>query len=238
MKRVGFFMSFLLLALLVGHAYANLIENGGFEDGLSGWTAINAEVKGPWGASATTQRIDPVTGSSMAVLAPGDESFPLGQGDAALLQSFLPGGYTSVTISFDFNLQALDTTWRAEAGPDSLIAIVVDVSDRQVYGGSIPFNDPHDGLGKPQTSSVYGWTHIETTATEPAGFAAGTFVISFLLRNSEGTGGDPGQYFSAYLDNVSIEGINPIPEPGTMLLLGSGLAGLAGFRRWRQRKEG
>ena len=51
-----------------------------------------------------------------------------------------------------------------------------------------------------------------------------TTTIGFSFRN------DPGFFC---LDDISV---SPVPLPGTLMLMGSGLSGLVGIARWRRRK--
>ena len=43
--------------------------------------------------------------------------------------------------------------------------------------------------------------------------------------------------YSAYCANDVISGTNPVPEPATLFLIGSGLLGLTGFRRNKSKRN-
>jgi hypothetical protein len=82
-----------------------------------------------------------------------------------------------------------------------------------LFGGQTVFHTINDSLN---TRPGYALESFLVTAN------SASTVIDFQIRN------DP-TYQS--VDNVSVEIANSVPEPGTLALMGLGLAGLAGARR-------
>jgi hypothetical protein len=100
------------------------------------------------------------------------------------------------------------------------------------------------------TGSARGWSFEVTNLFAFNGDITATYFnavqltgdapVGDLFRNINIAFSAPLTYQLAYItdtDNLKFAGdIQPVPEPGTMMLLGSGLAGLVGYGRKRFRK--
>ncbi len=220
MKKLStVFIVLLLLFGIVGGASANLIKNGDFETGNLGeyWTSSGAVEVVNLGELSSLQGMD----NYFVILGLNTTS-----GESALSQSFTVQDMDQVTISFDWAFDFYDKNWKSD---DIFISILSAEGDDN-YNFEVTMKELQSGI-------VYGWG---------AGLMSGCFTktydlslannaeVEFIL--SEGNGWKTGSI--AGIDNVSAIvaefSSSPVPEPATMLLLGSGLAGIAVFARKRR----
>jgi hypothetical protein len=209
-KFCSSFLAVMMLTFgIVGMAGAvELLDNPGFEAGLTGWSHTANVI-----ADGERYGISPTEGSLQAVM-----SAYVGALDSSLSQGFSidPTLYTGATISFDYNLKAVNW-FPLDWGTDSLSVSyngteILNISLEDAFGGG---------------ATELGWTSFSENYSA-IDLGIGPLTVAFHVENAPPGGGDPWQALHGYIDNVSIDA-NPIPEPGTMLLLGFGLLGLAGY---------
>jgi hypothetical protein len=224
-----------------------LIVNGGFTTDLSSWTTsgtANRRVVGnAINANGGNSGFNGSFGSAFAAL--GDLSAAIGGdpdngGIHSISQSFLLpavwGGFMiesyDLTISFRTAFDGRDENTGSTTGPR------LDVFSATLSG--IPLfsqNSLNFPSGAPSTASADNQLVNDPLSSFPLfGLLPGTYTLAFTLFEDNGTG-VRFTNTAAGIDEVSITGsASTVPEPGTLVLLGGGLAALALFGRRAGRK--
>jgi hypothetical protein len=193
---------------MAGRASAVSFTNGGFETGdFTGWDL-------------------PTSADGRASVVTADSGFSATEGTyfANLTANFFIAQNQSwaegETFSFDWNFNANDYL------PYN------DFSILAIMSGGFPIDVVT--LANVQSAGDYaatGWNTYNYTFA-----AAGSGSIGFGVYNSLDTASDS----QLYIDNVggsNGNGTSPVPEPSTILLMGVGLLGLAGYSRKKFNKK-
>jgi hypothetical protein len=210
MKRLAPLALVALIALVAAQAGAtNLLINGSFQDNdFTGWN-LGTTADGTAGQGFPIVTGWPLGGMNAAKYEVGQvTSNGLFEG-ATLSQTFNTSGGMA-TLSFDWLAMGDGIHTNAEGG---LFELVLDgnlLASHDV--GQIGPNGQFNGV---------------LTATLNLSAGQHTFEIEILRNFLSNPGNTPYQYVTG----ADVEGNSAVPEPGTLMLLGSGVVGMAGMLR-------
>jgi hypothetical protein len=192
-----------------------LISNGDFTNGLASWNTSGDMTIGngsPFGGIPGSGITD-----NYALFGNNSSS----QTDT-LSQSFLLFGINSVQVSFDWAFDTRDSSLLSNdtfAGFYSAYALILPITIDEMFSVN---SGEQNGIRYGHYSQLYDVSWLEING-----------AVSFRLNETDGFFGDRTES-SAAIDNVMVDGNpspSPVPEPMTILLLGSGLAVLWGVQR-------
>ena len=211
-------------------AWGTYITNGDFETGdLDSWAT-----DGPGDSPADIYvGIDSGTGSNVAIMETGYDP-DSGEYMTSLYQDFVIP-LEPLLLTFDFSFRTFgipegDPGWTTDPDPYFIDGLIVsldihggDFIDLLIVDDTQMRLDPLSSLSSPGAGGFY------TLSTDVSSYAGEEATIFFDLLDE-----DDNHTSTAMIDNVSS---NPIPEPGTILLVLTGLGGIGVLRRARSRRR-
>ncbi len=207
-KRFALFLVAALTCCTTGAAMATpveLISNGTFDQGIQGWHTygdVQVTAAGPYAASLGMDGNYALLGGQTSA------------GFSGLWQSFAIQGIDQVTLSFDWAFPYLDLSSSRE---DTFLSFVRQDGSPVMR---ITLQDLRsDGVNLSNHGSYHQTIDISPYTSDDA-------LLVFRLWEDT-----PWTVSAVGIDNVSVRGVAPVPEPATLLLFATGLAGIAGLRR-------
>ncbi len=197
-----------LLAVFAAQAGAtNLIQNGDFQSGdFTGWT-IGTTSGGTWGQGFPIVTGWPLGGMNAAEGEVGNIN-PTGTQQGGTLTQVFTSGAGAASLSFLYAAMGDGVHTNADGGDFTLILDGVTLNSIDV--GSIGPNDLLSG-----------------TLTANANLSAGTHTLEIDVTRMYTSAFQNTPY--QYVTGVDVDGT--VPEPGSLILMGSGVLGLAGVLR-------
>ncbi len=202
----------LSLICLVGSAFAsNIVINGGFESGNTGFTSTYTNVVNGWPPDLSEGKY--AIGSDPNYYHELWASFGPYEGSKMMIVN--GATISGVNVWSQSVTAAPNTTYYFSAEIASQYATSPAVLDFSINNGSI---------GTLNASSTVGlWQNFYATWNSGAG---GPVILGLVNQNTVAGGND------FCLDNIQMDTVNPgghnvTPAPSTVLLLGSGMLGLA-----------
>ncbi len=197
-----------LLAVFAAQASAtNLIQNGDFQSGdFTGWT-IGTTSNGTWGTGFPVVTGWPLGGMNSAEGQVGEVNFDGTQQGGTLSQTFLSAGGAG-TVSLDW-LASAPFAGNADGGEFTILLNGTQVA--QIDSGSINQGQMLNGVLSANVNLNNGTNTLQIDVTRKYISVANLTPLQ-------------------YVTGVDVEG-QGVPEPGSLVLMGSGVLGLAGLLR-------